>query len=125
MTNSQIFATAHKIAKNTVAAVGNYLIAFSFALKEVYASLKVKAAPKKGVITAIENGFFLEYRGNKMTLQFCKILNCWEMFNENASSVAHRTFGYSAYSSLKEVENKYKSWKGISLLAAGTASTAN
>lgn len=39
MTKSEIFKKAHQIAKSTVAVVGNYSIALSLALKEVYASL--------------------------------------------------------------------------------------
>lgn len=39
MTNSQIFKKAHQIARQTVAIVGNYMIAFSLALKSVYAAL--------------------------------------------------------------------------------------
>ena len=35
MTNAQLFTEAHKIAKQTVAYVGDYRIAFSLALKEL------------------------------------------------------------------------------------------
>ena len=40
MTNSEIFIKAHQIAKKTVAIVGDYRMAFSFALKSVYQDLK-------------------------------------------------------------------------------------
>lgn len=40
MTKSEIFKAAHKEAKATVAIVGNYSIAFSLALKAVYAESK-------------------------------------------------------------------------------------
>lgn len=40
MTKSEIFKSAHAKARATAPSVGNYLIAFSIALKEVYASLK-------------------------------------------------------------------------------------
>lgn len=40
MTNSQIFKNAHTIAKNTVKIIGSYVIAFSLALKEIYANLR-------------------------------------------------------------------------------------
>ncbi|ELX5323372.1 hypothetical protein SJZ58_004354 [Salmonella enterica] len=40
MTKSEIFTKAHQIAKATRAAVGNYMIAFSLALKEVYSKMK-------------------------------------------------------------------------------------
>lgn len=36
MTKSAMFTAAHKIAKQTVATVGNYMIAFSLALKSLY-----------------------------------------------------------------------------------------
>lgn len=36
MTKSEMFKMAHKIAKDTVEAVGNYVIAFSLALKSIY-----------------------------------------------------------------------------------------
>ncbi|KMJ46699.1 hypothetical protein AB204_02465 [Xenorhabdus khoisanae] len=39
MNKSQIFSSAHKIAKNTVATVGNYMIAFSLALRDIYSSM--------------------------------------------------------------------------------------
>ncbi|PHM23010.1 hypothetical protein [Xenorhabdus ehlersii] len=39
MNKSQIFSAAHKIAKNTVAIVGDYQIAFSLALRDVYSSM--------------------------------------------------------------------------------------
>lgn len=42
MTKSELFTRAHQIAKKNVALVGNYLIAFSIALKEVYNSMKNK-----------------------------------------------------------------------------------
>ena len=35
MNKSEIFKTAHRMARGTVKAVGNYMIAFSLALKEV------------------------------------------------------------------------------------------
>lgn len=37
MNKSQLFKKAHQIAKSIVAVVGNYSVAFSVALKEVYA----------------------------------------------------------------------------------------
>ena len=40
MTKSEIFKAAHTMAKGTVKAVGNYMIAFSLALKEIYNSTK-------------------------------------------------------------------------------------
>ena len=39
MTKSEIFKKAHKIARDTVAKVGNYTIAMSLALKSIYSSM--------------------------------------------------------------------------------------
>ena len=46
MTKSEIFKKAHAIAKSTAQAVGNYLIAFSLALKDVYKSLSSSVEDK-------------------------------------------------------------------------------
>lgn len=42
MTKSEIFKSAHKMARNIVKVVGDYLVAFKFALKEVYKNMTVK-----------------------------------------------------------------------------------
>ena len=41
MTKSELFTAAHKIAKDTVSKVGNYMIALSLALKSLYRGLKM------------------------------------------------------------------------------------
>lgn len=43
MTKSELFKSAHKIARKTVLEVGNYMIAFSLALKEGYAKMKTES----------------------------------------------------------------------------------
>lgn len=47
MNNSEMFKKAHKIARQTVAVVGNYSIAFKLALKQVWAV--AKASEKKWI----------------------------------------------------------------------------
>ena len=47
MTKSALFTAAHKIAKQTVATVGNYMIAFSLALKSLYQDAKMETTTKK------------------------------------------------------------------------------
>ena len=42
MNKSTLFTQAHKIAKQTATKVGNYMIAFSLALKSIYKGLTVK-----------------------------------------------------------------------------------
>ena len=46
MTNSELFKTAHATARNTVRFVGNYMIAFSLALKEAYKMAQKTLAQK-------------------------------------------------------------------------------
>ena len=46
MTKSELFKSAHAMARNTVKAVGNYMVAFKLALINLYQSLK---APVKTV----------------------------------------------------------------------------
>ena len=46
MNRSEIFKKAHQIAKSTVAIVGNYSIAFSIALKEIYSNNTASIADK-------------------------------------------------------------------------------
>ena len=43
MNKSKLFTHAHQIARNTVAQVGNYMIALSLALKELYSTAKKSA----------------------------------------------------------------------------------
>ena len=47
MINSEIFKAAHSAAKATVKLVGDYKIAFQFALKEIYMSIKTEAVSIK------------------------------------------------------------------------------
>ncbi len=64
-----------------------------------------------------DNTFYLESRGNKMTLR--RIHNCfgeWEMMTNNASVRAYRTPGVKYFDDLAQVEKQYKSWRGISAL---------
>lgn len=57
MNKSEIFKTAHKAAKNTVKLIGSYIVAFSSALKEVYASLR-KPSIKNVFVFWSECGIF-------------------------------------------------------------------
>lgn len=122
MNKSAIFTKAHSIAKSTVSYVGNYSVAFSLALKSVYASLK-SIVP--GVITALNDGFVLVSRGHKMTLTYDAKFSWWEMHTDNASTRAYRSLGVKIFNSLGEVERAYKSWRGVSLLLDGTTAHVN
>lgn len=51
MTNSEIFKSAHAMARNTVKFVGNYMIAFSLALKEVYKNMATKIVELKSLMS--------------------------------------------------------------------------
>lgn len=61
------------------------------------------------------NKFYLESRGNKMTLAKESSIfgDFWRMYTQNASQRAYRTIGAKDFASLAEVEKHYKSWQGI------------
>ena len=48
MTKSELFTAAHNIARDTVAAVGDYLIAFSLALRGLYRKPQIASVLVKG-----------------------------------------------------------------------------
>ena len=54
MNKSKLFIDAHRVAKANVSAIGNYMIAFSLALKSLYR--KVKNMAEKTVAQLIELG---------------------------------------------------------------------
>ncbi|HAT7708268.1 TPA: hypothetical protein JAX41_004721 [Enterobacter roggenkampii] len=75
-----------------------------------------KAAP---VITLQNDGsYYLEARGNKMTLRYHADWDQWEMFCDNAARRAYNGPGVTMFNSLKEVEKKYKTWAGICQVVA-------
>lgn len=47
MTKSEIFKAAHKLAKATVCYIGDYMIAFSIALKNIIAAAKKNVSAEK------------------------------------------------------------------------------
>lgn len=53
MSKSEIFKKAHEIARNTVALVGDYMIAFSIALKNLYKEGKKMAATMQQKLEAL------------------------------------------------------------------------
>ena len=66
-----------------------------------------------------DNQFFVKAYGNEMTL--IKTMDGWEMCTVNATVRAYNN-GFAIpkfFRTLKEVEAKYKSWKGISKLIEG------
>lgn len=66
------------------------------------------------------NTYYLESRGNKMTLTLkeTKWGPEWEMYTDNASHRAYRGLGMRTFSNLMQVETAYKSWRGIAALAS-------
>lgn len=65
-----------------------------------------------------DNAFYLESRGNKMTLtqEIWGGSLLWIMRVDNASVRAWRSLGEKHFNNLAEVEKKYKSWRGIAAL---------
>lgn len=79
MSKSIIFKKAHKIAKAIAAKVGDYMIAMSIALKEVYASMK------KSLVEQIK-----ELSGKKMTkLTEAQIIAEYEAIKAGSAGVLH------------------------------------
>ena len=70
------------------------------------------------IIQIDENTFYLESRGNKMTLSRKQgaWVEFWQMSTDNASHRAHRGLGIKEFASLEAVEKHYKSWRGVSAL---------
>lgn len=66
-----------------------------------------------------DNTFFLQSRGNKMTLrQVNESYGKWEMQTENASQRAYGGLGLRHFDNLQQVEKHYKSWRGIASLVS-------
>ncbi|HII1671960.1 TPA: hypothetical protein ACYZE8_002387 [Salmonella enterica] len=82
-----------------------------------------KAKPVKAIMLLEDGNYFLESRGNKMTLS--RGANGWEMWVDNASHRAYRGAGVKVFGSLEAVEAKYKSWRGISTLLKESAYASN
>ncbi len=74
----------------------------------------------KAIIQLDSKTFYLETRGNKMTLSHKEdaLGEYWEMFTDNASRRAYRGLGIKQFASLEAVEKQYKSWRGVSTLLA-------
>lgn len=73
----------------------------------------------KGMIQQLdETTFYLESRGNKMTLSLVSDSwgHHWQMQTDNASHRAYRGLGVKEFATLEEVEKNYKSWRGIAAL---------
>jgi hypothetical protein len=73
--------------------------------------------PMKAIQIKGNTSFYLEARGSKMTLEWDSTFQAWAMYTDNASHRAWRGVGVRLMNSLEEVETKYKSWRGISVLA--------
>lgn len=75
-----------------------------------------KAAPL--IVLQDDGTYYLESRGNKMTLRYHSSWDQWEMFCDNAARRAYNSPGITMFNSLKEVEKKYKTWAGIVQIVA-------
>ena len=53
MTNSEIFKKAHAAARTTLKLVGDYKVAFQFALKEIYMNIKNEAVSIKDKLISL------------------------------------------------------------------------
>lgn len=55
-------------------------------------------------------------RGTKLILKWSEAGSYWMIMADNATVRAYRTMGVKIFHSLAEVEQKYKTWRGISAL---------
>ncbi len=76
------------------------------------------------MITMLDDGSYaVSSRGNHMVLRReASSLGNWSVTTDNASHRAYRGLGVKYFSSLREVEANYKSWRGISALISATGS---
>jgi len=64
-----------------------------------------------------DGSYSVTARGNKMILRHVKSsFGQWSVTTDNASHRAYRGLGVRYFNSLREVENNYKSWRGIAEL---------
>ena len=90
MTNSEIFKAAHALARKTLKLAGDYRIAFRFALKEIYMSIKNEVVSIKDKL--------LEMGGNAYVEHGCdRVYITQSLFNELTG------FGYC----LNDSKNKF------------------
>ena len=69
MNKSQIFKAAHENARKIVKIVGDYVVAFSYSLKEVYAGMKKSVAEQLNElgfvkVSAWKDRFYINLAGN-------------------------------------------------------------
>jgi len=55
-------------------------------------------------------------KGTSLTLKWNESLEWWEVMSNNAAVRAYRTLGIKIFRSLNDVEQKYKTFRGISAL---------
>jgi hypothetical protein len=55
-------------------------------------------------------------RGTTMTLRFNDVCGYWQVMSDNAARRAYRTLGVKIFNSLADVEQAYKTFRGISAL---------
>lgn len=84
MTKREIFIKAHQIAHNTVKFVGNYLIAFSFALKEVYQKMSNTTKDK-----LLAMGLNVWAKGDKERIY----LKAWKFYDKVGLKITKRPSG--------------------------------
>ena len=105
MNKSKLFTHAHQIARNTVAQVGNYMIAFSLALRELYSmtTKTVKSAEQQ----LIELGGKLWEKGSMRRVYLSlDVLNKITDKCQNMSPYKHK-FYYENGEIIQKTGNKF------------------
>lgn len=74
MTKSQIFTLAHRLAHQSVEFVGNYSLALSFALREVYRSIEHDELDDATVLVVDTDGSIMGYDADEYN-------DNWDLYN--------------------------------------------
>lgn len=75
MTKSEIFKSAHKLARKVVSVVGNYMCAFKFALQEIYKKMNQAAEISAAKIIADQIEYCTQEQTVEMINMACKEKN--------------------------------------------------
>lgn len=105
MDKSTLFNQAHQTARNTVAQVGNYMIAFSLALRELYSMTKNTAKSAEQQLIAL-GGKLWEKAGMRRVYLSLSVLNKITDKCENMNPCKHK-FYYENGEIIQKTGNKF------------------
>ena len=105
MTKSEIFKAAHAAARKTLKLVGDYRIAFQFAIKEIYMNMKTEVSSVKEKLVNMGGNIYIEHGCDRVYISqaifnvitgFCYRLNDSKhkfYYDVETRNVCRKTFG--------------------------------